>query len=229
MINETIRKRKSIRKYDLTKLDDATLDKVRAKAESAMPLYPEIRYSTEIINKTRGIFNVKAPHYLIFSSEKTEGYLENIGFIGQQLDLFFSENGLGACWLGMAKPTETENTELPYVIAIGFGKPAEPLHRDLAEFKRKSLEEISEGSDERLEAARLAPSGMNAQTWFFDATLSKIHCYRKKVLLKFRNELSAIDMGIALCHIAQESDDFRFMKETYALQRKGHIYMGTVL
>ena len=229
MTNEIIRKRKSIRQYDMNKLDEETLNKVRSKIDSLKPLFPEIQYSIEIAEKTKGLFNVKAPHYLIFGSENKEGYLENIGFIGQQLDLFLSENGLGACWLGAAKPKEKEKSPLPYVIAIGFGKPAEPLHREIEEFKRKSLEEITEGNnDERLEAARLAPSGMNAQNWYFVGD-GKIRCYRKKVLLNFMSKLSMIDMGIALCHIAEESDDFRYVNETYAPLRKGYIYMGTVV
>ena len=230
-MNEIISKRKSIRKYDLAPLDDSTLDKVRAQIEKVKPLYPDIRYSIEIVNKTKGMFNVKAPHYLLFGSEERDGAYENIGFIGQQLDLFLSESGLGSCWLGASKPEAKESTALPFVICISFGKSAEPLHRELSEFKRKPLIEIIEGSDERLEAARLAPSAMNAQNWYFTAENGKIHCYRKKSnpLLGFiYDKLHCIDMGIALCHIAEESNGFHFSKGAGVLQRKGYVYMGTV-
>ena len=228
-MNETIRKRKSIRKYDLTSLDASTLDKVRDKINSVKPLFPDIRYSIEIVGKTKGIFNIKSPYYLVFGSEEKDGSLENIGFIGQQMDLYFSEMGLGACWLGASKPEE--KSILPSVICMSFGKPAEPLHRSLSEFKRKPLNEISEGTDGRLEAARLAPSGVNAQNWYFVAKDGKIHCYRKKanlVLGFLYNKLACIDMGIAICHIAEESDVFVFAKETGVPERKGHVYMGTV-
>jgi len=230
-MNEIICKRKSIRRYDLTPLDDATLDKVRAQIEKIKPLYPDIRYSVEIVNKTKGIFNVKAPHYLLFGSEEKDGAYENIGFIGQQLDLFLSGSGLGSCWLGASKPEEKEAAALPFVICISFGKPAEPLHRELSDFNRKPLAEISEGADERLEAARLAPSAVNAQNWYFTAVNGKIHCYRKKAnpLLGFiYNKLHSIDMGIALCHIAEESDGFYFSKEAGVSGRKGYVYTGTV-
>jgi nitroreductase len=231
-MNETIRKRKSIRKYDMTKLDNPTIEKVRAQIESLTPLYPNIRYSIEIAAKTKGLFNVSAPHYLIFGSEEKDGAYENIGFIGQQMDLFFSEVGLGCCWLGISKPLEKEAGSLPFVICMSFGKPAEPLHRGLSDFKRKALPQISEGTDERLEAARLAPSGMNSQGWFFIAVDDKIHCYRKKPnpLLGFMmSKMGAIDMGIALCHIAKESVSFNFTKEADAPTKKGFIYMGTVI
>lgn len=120
---------------------------------------------------------------------------------------------------------------LPFVICMAFGKPIEPLYRELSEFKRKPLTEICEGADERLEAARLAPSGINAQGWYFVADNGKIHCYRKKpnpILGLMTNKLGCIDMGIAICQIAKESTDFHFTKEQSAPARNGFIYMGTV-
>lgn len=229
-MNETIRKRKSIRKYDMMELDVSILDQVREQIANVMPLYPNIRYSIEIVNKTKGIFGIKAPHYLVFRSEEKEGAYENIGFIGQQINLFFFELGLGSCWLGMAKPEEKEAGDaLPFVISMAFGKSTEPLHRDLTEFKRKPLSEISEGTDERLEAARLAPSGMNAQNWYFIAEGGKIHCYRRKPKLSFATaRLGSIDIGIALCHIAKESENFSLTKNPNAPVRKGCVYVGTV-
>ena len=90
---------------------------------------------------------------------------------------------------------------------------------------------ISEGNDERLESARLAPSAVNAQNWYFVAEDGRIHCYRKKaspLLGFFYNKLHCIDMGIALLHIAEESESFHFSKEAHVSERKGHVYMGTV-
>ena len=230
-MNDVIRKRKSIRKYDPAPLDVADLDAVQEQIGKVKSLFPDIKYSIRIVSKTKGILNVKAPHYLVFSSEETEGYLENIGFIGQQLDLYFSGSGIGSCWLGVAKPEDKAASDGSHVISMSFGKPVGSLHRELSEFKRKPLASISEGADERLEAARLAPSGINAQNWYFVAENEKIHCYRKKSnnLLGFiYNKLHCIDMGIALCHIAEESNEFSYSIENDAPIRKGLIYMGTV-
>jgi len=230
-LTEIIRKRKSIRKYDFTPLDADTLEKVQALIDGVKPLYPEINYSIEITNKTKGLFNIKAPHYLVFGSEDREGSLENIGFIGQQLDLLLSESGIGTCWLGASKPTEREASALPSVICMAFGKPAEPLYREISQFKRKPLSDVSEGNDPRLEAARLAPSAINAQNWYFVAENGKIHCYRKKtnaLLGLVFNDMHVIDMGIAVCHIAEESENFQFAKVTDAPVKKGYVYMGTV-
>ena len=226
-MNEIIRKRKSIRKYERMPLDGATLANVREQIKKVKPLYPGIKYSIDITDKTKGLLaqGSGASSFLVFCGEDNPESYENIGFLGQQMDLFLSTNGLGACWLGMAKPNEKSG--LPYIISMAFGKPAEPLYRSLSEFKRKPLSEISEGDDERLDAARLAPSGMNAQGWFFVATNGIIRCYRKKSGL-LSEKLGCIDMGIALWHIASESEKFSFLKEPDAPARKGYIYTGTV-
>ena len=44
-MNEIIRKRKSIRKYDPSPLEAGTLEMVRLQIERVTPLYPGIRYS----------------------------------------------------------------------------------------------------------------------------------------------------------------------------------------
>jgi len=230
-MNEAIRKRKSVRKYASEPLDSATLEWVQEQIAAVMPLYPNIRYKIEIVNKTKGLFNVKAPHYLIFSSHEGEGYLENIGFIGQQLNLSFSERGIGSCWLGTSKPLENSEPSIPFVIAMAFGTAAEPVHCDVSEFKRKPLSAVSEGEDSRLEAARLAPSAVNSQNWYFVAEKGNIHCYRRKAnpLLGFMlTTANQIDMGITLYHIASESDTFKFAKLKSVSAHKGCFYMGTV-
>ena len=231
MQNEIIRKRKSIRKYAAELLDSATLEWVREQIAAVTPLYSNIQYKIEIANKTKGIFNVKSPQYLLFSSHEGEGYCENIGFIGQQLDLALSEHGIGTCWLGGSKPQEKSESSMPFVIAMAFGTAAEPLHRELSEFKRKPLSAVSEGEDPRLEVARLAPSAMNLQNRYFIADGGKIHCYRKKTnpLLGIKFEkMSLIDMGIAICHIETEGDTFKFTKMKSVPERKGYVYVGTV-
>ncbi|MCL2169384.1 MAG: nitroreductase [Defluviitaleaceae bacterium] len=231
---EAIQKRKSIRKFDMAPLDDAALEMIREQLKKLVPLYEAIPYTIEIAEKTKGMFNIKAPHYLVFQSKESDGYLENIGFIGQQLDLFLSTNGLGACWLGASKPADRESDGggMSHVICMAIGRPAEPLHRGISDFKRKPLVEISEGSDPRLEAARLAPSGINAQNWYFIAVDGKIHCYVKKpnpLMKAVIGKMSYIDMGIAICHIAEESESFSFVKDGGAPSKKGLTYVGTVV
>ena len=231
-MNKIIRKRKSVRKYEKTRLDSAMLDKISAKIKTLKPLHPDVECHVELVEKTKGPFNIKAPHYLVFLGEKNERSYENAGFIGQQMDLFFSENGIGTCWLGVAKPDEKPEGGDRCIVSMSFGMPAEPLHREVSEFKRKALSEISTGVDERLEAARLAPSGMNRQNWFFIADEGKIHCYFKKpspLMESMLKRLACIDLGIAIYHIALESENFNFSKLEDAPVKRGFTYAGTVL
>jgi len=199
---EYIFKRKAVRKYKSTSLSADELTKIQDRINSLVPLYPEIKYSVEIRPTVKSFLKRGASHFIVFISEEKEGYLENIGFLGQQLELYFSSQGLAACWLGMSKAAQSET--LPFIISIAVGHADEPVYRSMADFKRKTIAEISEGSDQRLEAARLAPSSTNVQSWYFIANDGVIHCYRAKlgaiknyILGKF----IAIDLGTALCHI----------------------------
>ena len=183
----------------------------------------------EIYKEPSGIEVVPIPGNL-----EKEAVLENIGFVGQHLSLYLSTIGVGSFWK-MTKPAEAASgvdSPYPIVITMAFGTPMEPLYREPKEFKRKSLSVISEGDDPRLEAARLAPSAMNEQDWFFSADEGGLHCYRKKhgmLAAAMKNTLNCIDMGIVLCHIAVKSDEFRFEKISDAPVRQGYLYVGTVI
>jgi len=228
MKNEYIQKRRSVRKYEKVPLENETIEKIKNKIKNVKSLYENIKYSIELIEPNSE--NKNDSYHLVFSSEDVDGGYENIGFIGQQLNLYFASLGLGSYW-HRSKAKGIKDNNLPYVISMAFGKSNEQLYRELSEFKRKPLSKISEGSDERIEAARLAPSGLNAQNWYFIAENGKIHCYRKKLNIitgLLMNKLSLIDIGIAICHIYEESDNFNFSKDTEAPKRKGLIYIGTV-
>ena len=224
-------KRKSVRKYDMTPLEDEQLSRIMQFAESMKPLYPGIKTAYEIIAGVKNFMAAKAPHYFAILSEETDGYLENAGFMFQQMDLYLTSIGLGSCWLGMAKPAEKLNAELPLVITLAFGKADESPYRELSDFKRKPLSDISSGDDARLEAARVAPSAVNNQNWFFAAESGKIDVFQKKAAIGIFEKMNRIDIGIALCHLfvaTEESGrEFIFAKDAEK-EKKGYIYTGTV-
>jgi nitroreductase len=241
---ETIFKRKSIRKYDLTPLDGHTLAEVMAHTSALKPLYNDIKVETKLLsqNDVKGLLLAKAPHYLAVFSETKDGYLTNAGFMLQQMDLFFSANGIGSCWQGIPKPTKEilKSSKLEFVILLSFGKAKEKLHREsVSEFQRKPLGEITDikGADELLEPARLAPSAMNRQHWFFTGNASTIHAYRAKssFLTAFMLEkMNKVSMGIAICHVwiatKQFGKEVEFIcdKEAQNNPPSGHDYVITV-
>jgi nitroreductase len=208
---DTIFKRKSIRQYDLTPLDEHKLAEIMSHTSALKPLFNDIKIEIKLLSQedVKGLFKAKAPHYFAVFSEAKDGYLTNVGFTLQQMDLFFSANGIGSCWQGMPKPAKKilNSSKLEFVILLAFGKPKERLHREsVSEFKRKPLGEITDikGADEFLEPARLAPSAMNRQQWFFTGNASTVHAYcaKSSFLTAFMLEkMDKISMGIAICHV----------------------------
>jgi nitroreductase len=241
---ETIFKRKSIRKYDLTPLDGHTLAEVMAHVSALKPLYNDIKIEVKLLSQrdVKSLLLAKAPHYLAVFSETKDGYSTNVGFMLQQIDLFFSANGIGSCWQGIPRPTKEilKSSKLEFVILLAFGKPKERLHREsIAEFQRKPLGEITDirGSDELLEPARLAPSAMNRQQWFFSGNAGTIHAYRAKsnfLTALFLEKMDKISMGIAICHMWIAAKHFGkevgFIRDKEAQNHppSGHDYVITV-
>jgi nitroreductase len=227
---DNIWKRKSTRKYDIEPLGESQLEQISLFADGLKPIYPAIKTAFEISASVKMVLPIRSPHYIIISSEERDGYLENVGFMFQQLELYLSGLGLGTCWVGTARPSTSAKLALPFVIAIAFGNTMEHPHRKLSEFDRKPLSEISCGTDERLDAARLAPSASNGQNWFFAVDGGAIDVYQKKVLSTY-DRLDKIAVGIALYHICAASEHsgkpFSFSKE-FGKERDGMIYLGTV-
>lgn len=213
---DSIFRRKSVRKYSMDSLSQETIDEISNYLETLEPLCPEIKVKFifaehgEIAN----LLPVRCPHYILMFSETEDNYLFNVGFMGQQIDLYLSARGLGSCWLGLAKPYQeiSGTEELDFVIMLGFGEAAEPLYReDVSQFKRKSLSQISSvpGAEELLEPVRLAPSAVNRQPWHFYGTPQRLYVATEKlnpVTYPIYNRLNQIDTGIGLCHLVLSAE-----------------------
>ena len=214
----TIFQRKSIRKYDLDPLDEDTLKEIRDHLQTLKPLHKDIKIEFKILSPDvvhRRMMR-KAPHYIAVFSEVKEGYLSNVGVMLQQMDLFFSAQGLGSCWQGIPtlKKEALARSRLKFVILMAFGKPQETLHRTAtSQFKRKSFEEISDitSAVDLLETARLAPSARNAQEWFFTGDDRLIHAYHRKPSFIGRHlfkKYPPMDVGISLYHLKLGAEHF---------------------
>ena len=148
-LSSNIYKRKSVRKYSGEPVDQQTAQNILDFCKQAKPLFPEIRVEAQVVQKdqVRFYFPWKAPQLLAIFSENKPGFLENVGFIFQQVELYLHSLGFGACWMGLGKfrKNETPQVEgMDFVIFIAFGTPAEPLTRELSGFNWKSLTEIAD-------------------------------------------------------------------------------------
>jgi hypothetical protein len=236
----TIFKRKSIRTYDPSVLDSASLERISAFAASVRPLLPGIETHMRIVDgeAVRGMFRVEAPHFLVIFSNAKPGYLANAGFMLQQMDLFLSASGLGSCWQGGPHLTRKAmvSSEPDPIIILAFGKPSEPVHRvDRTEFKRRELSEITnlKGMAELMEPVRLAPSAMNNQPWYFSGSDGTIDAYsHRSIVTPHMNQISA---GIALCHLwlaaehANRGVEFAIRESHGGMAPPGYAYVASAM
>jgi len=234
-----IAKRRSIRKFDQSPLTEDEQSSFRTFLKEIRPLFPGIRVEMKIFtaDEFKGLLRGNAPYFLAFFSEPKEGYLANAGFMLQQADLYLSANNFGNCYRGLAKLAKgaDDPTGLEFVISTSFGRSTGNVHRSGAgEFDRRPADEISsvKGMDDLIEAARLAPSSVNNQSWYFTGGDGTIHAYAANGLIG--QNLNKINVGIALCHIwlaavhsgraAEASMDPAGQKQTV----KGHSYVTSM-
>ena len=225
-LNEMIFMRKSCRSFTNIPVDAATIETV--KAFPMKPLYPEIKVHWDIVprNQVKCICPWTTPQLITIYSEEADGYLENIGFLFQQMDLYLQTLGLGVCWLGMGRmnpKTATVVEGMKFVIMLAFGHPkGDQLRHDLKGFKRKIMEQITDKADPRLEPARLAPSAVNSQPWYFTHEGDAIHVWCSK-------KGSPLDAGIALAHLyVANAESFHFFKAEHMAGMPGYTYIGSV-
>lgn len=238
-LQEMIYRRRSTRSYIDEPVDEATIAKIEDYIGTLLPLYPEIKVRAEVVGRERVkcILPWITPQLVAIYSEDREGALENVGFLFQQLDLYLQTIGLGACWLGMGKmhkqgSVEGQDDSLKFMMLLAFGYPkGEALRKNGSEFKRRTLAEIADRRDERLEPARLAPSSVNSQPWYFTHEGEVIHAYcARQGLFKAMalGDMNRMDMGIALAHLCVANPDtFRFYRAESPAMLKGHEYIGS--
>ncbi len=239
--------RRSVRTYTAEPIKDSVLAELRKFMGTIKPLHSSIKTNVSILSredftrKYHSILSHNAQHYIVIRSVEKEGYLENAGFIGQQIILFLTEQDVGTCWLGCCKPKATDDSgQLPYVAAICFGRSDNaPRRLSPEEASRKLLHEVVLGKISSpellplLDAGRLAPSAMNRQPVRYITEGTNIYVYRKRpmVAIKYMEDLNCIDVGAALANIYIASDQTRvFVKEkNYPTPQANCVYEYTAL
>ena len=234
-LEDAIYKRQSIRKYEKTPLSEEVLDELRAFIDNAKVLNPDIDWSYDIVGpeNVKMLQRFKAPHNLLIFSEAKDNYLQNIGFIFQQVDLYLQSRGIGSCWIGAGGPKnyENPNPNQEFVILMIFGKPQGEIYRQITEFERKIICEISDKRDSRLMPARLAPSAANTQTWYFTHNDDgSYNLYRNKRRIRISKKMDVwnrIDMGIALAHLyVANKNHFEFTLDKPHEELKNKVFEG---
>lgn len=205
---EQIFRRKSFHMFrNAGKLTDNDLRDLEAFIKTVRPLDESIRTRICIVPKSRTFSMCGADCCILFYSEKKGDYLRNVGYVGQQIDLYCSSVNIGSLWYGMGWAKTKQVDDMDFVIMIAIGRmPADSFRKDLSEASRKSVDEIWSGDKLNVaDVVRSAPSAVNSQPWFVENRNNILKVYR--VLPrgfglassgKVVNYHNRIDMGIFL-------------------------------
>ena len=226
---EMIFKRKSFHLFRNIGNEHITLDeigKIEEKFKTFKPLINDIKVKIKILKKESILRGQE--YCILLYSEKKDNYLQNIGYLGEQLDLYLVSKNIGTLWFGIGKPEEQQLDGLDFVIMIAIAKVDSPdkFRKDMYKSKRKELSEIWTG-DSYLDIAnivRFAPSACNTQPWKVEATDKEIKVYRyrkegKRGIMPKDKVIyyNQIDIGIFLCflELCLEHNGFNYTKEIY--------------
>ena len=120
---EMIFKRKSFhlfRNIGNLHITEQEIDDIEKEFSKLKPLIDDIKVKIEIVKKESVLRGQE--YCILFYSEKKDNYLQNIGYLGEQLDLYLVSKNIGTLWFGIGKPDEQELDGLDFVIMIAIAK-----------------------------------------------------------------------------------------------------------
>ncbi|MDR2543764.1 MAG: hypothetical protein LBC80_10010 [Treponema sp.] len=213
---KTIYNRKSVRVFSEIPAEILENDVDLIKTFDIKPLIENIKVKVKVLKKNE-VKNNRSQYCIAFYSEEKPLYLENIGFIGQQIELELQSRGLGTCWWGMKKPKKEfkSNEGLNCMITMTAGFPRKTETRTYPDgFKRKAVKDIFAGDMSNIqsgtiparliEAVRIAPSAVNLQPWIIEKIDNTYNFYirpPKSLIEKMIKDMRHIDIGIAMAHL----------------------------
>lgn len=181
---QMIFKRKSFHIFkDIETISPTELESIEAYLTSCKPLVDDIKADFRIVPARETSCKRGQEYCILLYSEKKDNYLPNIGYIGEQLDLYLASMNIGALWFGIGKVEEARYNNLDFVIMIAIAKVKEDKFRkDMFKSKRKSLNEIWQGSfyQDIGNIVRFAPSACNTQPWYVEVREKELIIYRYK-------------------------------------------------
>lgn len=203
-------KRKSVREFhEDIRMTQAEIDLIQKRISELEPLVEGIRINTKIVPASSTTCRIGEYCILIFSEQK-ENWLQNVGYMFEQLDLYLASINIGTCWYGMGKTSEkAEENGLKYAIMLAIGKSEEEDFRTSFDgVSRMSAQEFWSGESigDMAEVIRFAPSACNSQPWRVEhcenklvvSRASKLQTRIPKAILNYFN---TIDIGIFLCFV----------------------------
>ncbi|MCM1190601.1 MAG: nitroreductase [bacterium] len=208
-------KRKSFhlfRNIENSSISENDIERIVAAYGALIPLYSNIKTAIRIVPANETTCKRGQQFCILLYSEKKDNYLQNIGYLGEQLDLYLVSQNIGTLWFGIGKTDEPSFRGLDFVIMIAMSKidDEKKFRKDMFKSKRKPTSEIWFGKPIMgiTDIVKYAPSACNTQPWiveYMDTTL-KVYRYKKTGKrgimpvdkVSFYNQ---IDIGIFLCFL----------------------------
>ena len=196
--------RKTIKRYSSKIIKKTLLEEIKKICENITYLNNDLNIKAHLIERGHLIhfligkeFGVKAPHYILITSNKGEDYLQNVGFAMENLVLELTCLGVGTTWLKCqlkrvdveefvqldeinSEYDEDEDMDIDEstlehpisLLAIGYPDEYESLFRkSKRSYDRKKIKEICKEFNPKwndiFDGVRVSPSIMNKQPWLF--------------------------------------------------------------
>ncbi len=205
----SIFKRKSTRLFKKQPLSKDDLDFLIKEIEEIDSLtVSTFDWMIVYYEQTKLNVNVKAPAYFKMLIKDTNMNLISTGYIMQQLDLICSQKGIATCWLGFNRIKKSKTHPGFYEtirLAVGYAK--NDVHRhNQEEFKRLPFNRICNSHRflKIIEPARLSPSSLNQQPWYFQVENDTVTIIKRPphpLVDILHRRFFEINCGIALLHL----------------------------
>ncbi len=214
-LKEIIPQRHSVRSYQHKPLSAEAIQALKLETERCCHSTPlRMQLVTNEPTAFKGIASYGmfqgVENYLIIYKPKNDDHDEQVGYYGERFVLAAQLLGLNTCWVGLTYKKVSaifsipSNYKVACLITLGYGTTQGAPH------KKKSVEELSNCAPtspqwfrQGVEAARLAPSAVNQQKFYFKLTnrlspnnLPIVEAKRSFSLIGY----TQIDLGIAKLH-----------------------------
>lgn len=239
-ILEAIYKRKSVRDFMESKIEEDILDKIRLRLGQIEPLYGKANVKCVISDYCKKSYY--APYYIGVYSDNTREGVMNAGFILHQLSVYLTAIGIASCYQAKSvvfKPVNSEGMKL--AVSLAFGYPGGKMYRETEEASRLSVNKIcvmkekpNEEVERLIELARISPSSYNTQPWRFVIYNNRMHVFVKKKMLNRLTRLKFVNMGVMLGNVCLGAEElwidieFREVKEIKSKDYGDNEYVITI-
>ena len=82
------------------------LNDIQSAYSEFTPLNPRIKTAIRIVPEKQTNCKRGGEYCILLYSERKDGYLQNIGYLGEQLDLYLVSRNIGTLWFGIGETEE---------------------------------------------------------------------------------------------------------------------------